>query len=270
MSERELVKLESPSEGIALVTLTDPARRNFGSWQAVGELAGALREAREDGCRVSLLASGLDGHWLEHAWLVDLEATLDGREASGDPGCWFRLLEEITHHDVVSIAAINGHCSGGGAELGWACDLRIADEQACFGQPEVMLGLTTGIGGTCRLAHLIGRTVTAEMVLDGSPLTARRLYELGGVNRVVPDGTCVDVAVAWAERLARRPPAALRGLKRILKGVLEHPLSEALRLEQTVFQEVARTPEAGATMRRVQERFDADASPVDVYGPPRD
>ncbi len=259
-----------PQDGVAVVTMTNSAIANFGSWEAISALADALAKARADGTRVSVLASGLDGHWLEHAWLVDLGKALGGEEASGEPGCWFRALQEITHDDVITIAAINGHCCGGGAELGWACDLRIADEQARFGQPEVMLGLTTGIGGTSRLARLIGRTVTAEMVLDGSPMTAQRLYELGGVNRVVPDGTCVDVAIDQAARLAERPPAALHGLKRILKNSLEQPLTEALRFEQKTFQEVAMTKEAAELMRQKQRHFDAGATPVEIYGEPRD
>ncbi|MEE2776091.1 MAG: enoyl-CoA hydratase/isomerase family protein [Acidobacteriota bacterium] len=265
----ELIRLESPREGVALVTMTHPAIQNFGSWEAISDLAAALARAREDGARVSVLASGVEGHWFEHAWLTDLQATMRGELASGDPAGWFHALQEITHDDVVSLAAINGHTSGGGVELGWACDLRIADEQACFGQPEVMIGVATGIGGTSRLARLIGRTATAEMVLDGAPMTARRIYELGGLNRVVPNGSCVEVALEWASRLADRPPASLRAMKKMLKDNDDLHLSEALRNEQKIFQTVASTAEAAEGMRKMQERFDSGESPLEVYGGPR-
>ncbi|MXW27191.1 MAG: enoyl-CoA hydratase/isomerase family protein, partial [Dehalococcoidia bacterium] len=155
------------------------------------------------------------------------------------------------------------------AELGWACDLRIAEEQARFGQPEVQIALTTGIGGTSRLARIIGRTATAEMVLDGTPMTAQRIYELGGVNRVVPDGTSVEVALDWASRLADRPAQALATLKQILIDNDDLGLSEALTNEQRLFQTVVGTEEAIATMGDIQDRFDAGESIESVYGSPR-
>lgn len=268
--EPELVTLAWPREGVALVTMTNPAIRNHGSWSAIAQLADALRRARKRGARVAVLASGVPGHWFEHAWLPDLRATLRGEPTTGDPAGWFRALREITREEVITIAAISGSCSGGGAELGWACDLRIAEEQATFGQPEVMIGVATGVGGTSRLLRLIGRTVTAEMVLDGAPLPARRLYELGGLNRVVPQGQALATSLAWAERLAERPAGSLRALKKMLNDALELPLGEALANEQAIFQTVAGSPEGLEGMQRTQDRFDAGESLEDVYGPPRD
>lgn len=266
----EIVTLERPADGVALVTMTNPEIQNFGSWDGISQLANALREARESGARVSVLASGAPGHWYEHAWLKDLHATFLGQQTSGDPVCWFHALQEITHDEVVTLAAISGDCSGGGAELGWACDLRVAEEQARFGQPEVMIGLATGVGGTSRLARLVGRTVTAEMVLDGAPLAARRIYELGGLNRVVPEGQAVEVSLRWAERIAKRPAASLVALKKMLKGSQNLPLDEALGHEQQLFQGVAGTPEGIAGMKRLQDRFDAGESIRKVYGDPVD
>jgi enoyl-CoA hydratase/carnithine racemase len=266
----DLVGLERPREGVALITVTNPEINNHGSWQTVEQLASALTEAREGGARVAVLASGVPGHWIEHAWLRDLHNMVTGGPTTGDGAGWFKTLAELARPELVSIAAISGDCSGGGAELGWACDLRIAEEQACFGQPEVMIGLATGIGGTSRLARLIGRTVTAEMVLDGSPLPARRIYELGGLNRVVAEGKATETALAWAKRLAERPAGSLEVLKQMLAGNDDRHLSDALANEQTLFQGVATTPEAIARMAEIQERFDAGESIRSVYGEPRD
>lgn len=265
----EIVTLEYPHEGVALITMTNPKINNHGSWQAIEQLANALVEAREAGTRVSVLASGVDGHWFEHAWLRDLVNMVTGKPASGDGGAWFRALQELARTPVVTIAAISGDCSGGGAELGWACDLRIAAESACFGQPEVMIALATGVGGTSRLARLIGRTATAEMVLDGAPLPARRIYELGGLNRVVSDGTATEAALEWAARLAQRPAHSLATLKQMLIDNDDLHLSDALANEQKLFQTVVTKPEAIARMSEIQERFDAGESPRDVYGGPR-
>ena len=226
------------------------------------------RRARaERGCRC--WPRGRRGHWYEHAWLRDLRNTVIGEPTTGTGGGWGVCLQELAKTPVVTIAAVSGDCSGGGAELGWACDLRVAEEQARFGQPEIQIALTTGIGGTSRLARIIGRTATAEMVLDGTPMTAQRIYELGGVNRVVPDGTSVEVALDWASRLADRPAKALATLKQILIDNDDLGLSEALTNEQRLFQTVVGTEEAIATMGDIQDRFDSGESIESVYGSPR-
>jgi enoyl-CoA hydratase/carnithine racemase len=196
---------------------------------------------------------------------------LRGKPTTGDGSAWFRALRELSATTVVSIAAIAGDCSGGGAELGWACDLRVAEEQACFGQPEVQIGVATGVGGTCRVLRLLGRTATAELVLDGAPLRARRIYELGGVNRVVAQGEALAMALAWASRLADRPAHALAVQKQMLIDADEKAsLTEALANEQRLFGETVVRPEAMAGMKRTQARFDAGESLRAVYGEPRD
>jgi enoyl-CoA hydratase/carnithine racemase len=263
------VSLERPREGVALVTMTNPAINNHCSWIAVEQLAATLKEAGEAGARVAVLASGVPGHWFEHAWLQDLADVIEGKPATAESIAWFNALNEIGKTSLVTIAAISGDCSGGGAELGWACDLRIAEEQALFGQPEVQIALTTGIGGTCRLARLIGRTAAAEMVMLGRPMTARRIFELGGVNEVVAAGKSRDVALEWASTLADRPPRALAALKRILIANDDLNLTDALAKEQEIFQSVANTPEAIATMRGIQARFNAGETIRQVYGMPR-
>lgn len=264
------VRLERPREGVAVVTYTHPEIRNHGDWKGVGEIADALAEAREGGARVAVLASGVDGHWIEHAWLTDLHHMLTGQPTSGDGAGWFRALHELTKTPMVSIAAISGDCSGGGAELGWACDLRIAEAQATFGQPEVQIGVATGVGGTCRVSRLIGRTATAELVLDGTPFTAERMLALGALNRVVATGRALETSLAWASRLADRPPEALATLKQMLIESDNRHLDDALAHEQKLFQGLVTRPGAQARMRAVQDRFDAGETLSEVYGTPRD
>lgn len=265
----KFVTVEKPREGVALVTMSNPAINNNCSWIAVAELAEALKTAREGGDRVAVLASGVPGHWFEHAWLQDLADGVQGKPTTAEGAAWFRALTEIGKTSLVTIAAVSGDCSGGGAELGWACDMRIAEEQAWFGQPEIQIALTTGIGGTSRLARIIGRTAAAEMVILGRPMTARRIYELGGVNEVVPAGKAVETALAWASIIAERPASALAALKQILVGNDDLNLSDALANEQRLFQGVATTAEAIATMRSIQARFDRGEQIRAVYGAPR-
>lgn len=241
---------------IAVLTFSDPQRDNQLCWSAVDDIARQLRQCREQGARVVVLASGLAGHWLQHAWLRDLANGVQGLQQTGSGAGWFSAMDELTHEDVVSIAAISGDSSGGGAELGWACDLRIAEVQARFSQPEINMGLTTGIGGCSRLARLAGRGAATEMVLTGKPQSAQRLYELGAINRVVAAGQSLAAALELAAELAQKSPLALAGLKRILANSDNAPLGAALRHEQKVFQSVVITDAAVAGMQRVQSGYD--------------
>ena len=265
----DLVTLEWPREGVALITMTNPDIKNHGSWEAIEQVGEYLTQARNEGARISVLASGIDGHWFEHAWLRDLRNGVIGEPTTskGKGAGWGTCLQELACEPVITIAAINGDTSGGGCELGWACDLRIADEQARFAQPEVQIALTTGIGGTSRLARIVGRTAAAEIVLDGRYVSAERIYQLGGVNRVVPNGTCTEVALEWADRLAERPAHALATLKRILISNDEHlNLPDALTSEQKLFGTTVSTQEAIDTMGEIQDRFDQGVSPAEEYG----
>jgi enoyl-CoA hydratase/carnithine racemase len=245
---------------IAVVTFTDAGHRNELCWAAVDELGLALTGAREAGARVLVLASGLPGHWLQHAWLRDLANGVEGLELSGTGAGWFSVLAEVAHEDVVSIAAISGDCSGGGAEIGWACDLRVAEQQARFAQPEVNIGLTTGIGGCSRLARLAGRSTAVEMVITGKPQSAQRLYDLGAINQLVAAGQALATATELARDIAAKSPAALKGLKKILAFNDGAPLAQALVHEQEVFQSVVVTDDAVASMKAVQAQYDLGVS----------
>jgi enoyl-CoA hydratase/carnithine racemase len=254
--------VEWTGSDIAVLTFSDPARANQICWAAIDDLGEQLRQCRESGARVVILASGLAGHWLKHAWLRDLSNGAQGLTQTGTGAGWFHALEELTHESVISIAAISGDCSGGGAELGWACDLRIAEPQALFSQPEIDMGLTTGIGGSSRLARLAGRTTATEMVLTGKPVRAQRLYDLGAINRIVPNGQALAAALEMATALTGKSLAAVAGLKRILAMNDDVPLGEALRYEQEVFQSVVATEQAVAGMEQRQSQYDTESRPA--------
>jgi len=125
-----------------------------------------------------------------------------------------RIFEEISETPMISIAVNNGQAWGGGAELSWACDLRIAGESATYGQPEVGLGIIPGAGGTTRLARLIGPTKCLEMILDGRPITATEALQLGAVNKVVADDELRQAAIEWAAHIAQWPAWSLEACRR--------------------------------------------------------
>ncbi|MNF48724.1 2,3-dehydroadipyl-CoA hydratase [compost metagenome] len=259
------VKLEWPHDGVALVTLTDTAPNHNLTCAGVTELADSLEQAREAGARVVVLASGVPGHWYEHAYLDDIRNLVGGREATGDPAGWARSLNEVSRRNVVTIAAITGNTSGGGCELGWGCDLRVAERGVLFSQPEVIIGCGTGIGGTCRLMRLIGRTATAEMVLMGQAFSAERLYQLGGLNRLVDKGQAVKTALAMAAHIAALPPVAVAGMKRMLTEDEDLHLSSALDNDQALSQALFADPLTVSNMAAFQQRFDAGETLESVY-----
>jgi len=162
----------------------------------------------------------------------------------------------------MSAAANNGQAWGGGSELSWACDLRIAAESATYGQPEVALGIIPGGGGTTRLARLIGFTKCMEMILDCRPIGAREALAIGAINEVVPDERLREEAIAWAAHIARWPRRALAAAKRSLVEGHDLPLSAARRNERQIFADIARRPEALDVMRRAQARYDAGAGRI--------
>jgi enoyl-CoA hydratase/carnithine racemase len=261
------VELEWPADGVALVTVfeRDTANHNT-SCKTVSELADVL-EGPAASARVVVLASGISGHWLEHAYLADIRNLVEGKPASGDPAGWFRSLNALSRGRAVTIAAIAGSTSGGGCELGWACDLRVAEAQARFSQPEVIIGVGTGIGGTSRLMRLIGRTVAAEMVLTGLPITAQRLYELGGLNRLVGRGEAIEAALDLARHIASLPPAAVAGMKQMLHEDEDLTLTAALDNDQKISQTLFANPDSMTNMARIQARFDAGETLEEVYYP---
>jgi len=136
------------------------------------------------------------------------------------------------------IAAVNGHALGGGLELAMACDLRIAAENATFGQPEIKLGLIPGWGGTQRLPRLIAKAKAAEMLLMAQTIDAAEAYRVGLINRVVPLPELIPTATEWAENICKLAPLAVRASKQaMIEGeslTLEEGLSLEWMLEESV------------------------------------
>jgi enoyl-CoA hydratase/3-hydroxyacyl-CoA dehydrogenase len=125
------------------------------------------------------------------------------------------LFSAFATSPMVTIAAVNAAALGGGCELAMACDLRIAADCASFGQPEVNLGIIPGFGGTQRLPRLVGRARALELNLVGDGIGAAEAYDIGLVNRVVPDHELLDTTLAWARKLAGQAPLAVAEIKRI-------------------------------------------------------
>jgi enoyl-CoA hydratase len=134
-----------------------------------------------------------------------------------------------------TIAAVNGFALGGGAELAMCCDFRIAGEGAVLGQPEILLGIIPGGGGTQRLARLVGATKAKELILGGTQVPASDALAIGWVDEVVPDDQVLDRAVERAAAYAKGPRVAIRAAKRAITGGLEGSQADGINLEYGLF-----------------------------------
>ncbi len=147
------------------------------------------------------------------------------------------------------IAAVNGHALAGGFELVLACDLVVAADDATFGLPEVKRGLLASAGGPIRLAKRVPLATALEIVMTGDPITAAHAQALGLVNRVVPADRVVDEALALAARIAEASPAAVRGVRRLVRDSVDLAEADAWALNRTIMGEVFAAGDAieGAT-----------------------
>jgi enoyl-CoA hydratase/3-hydroxyacyl-CoA dehydrogenase len=207
------VKLETRGE-LAIAWLDRPPANSIAPevvealehvWEAVTE-SGQIRAVVFASANPMLFCAGAD---IKAFTTMDADA---GRDLLDRMHAVLRRMETSS---VVTIAAVNALALGGGNELAMACDLRIAAESATFGQPEINLGIIPGFGGTQRLPRLIGEARALELNLVGDPIDAGEAYELGLVNRVVPDHELLDTALAWARKLAGQAPLAVEQIKRV-------------------------------------------------------
>ncbi|GAA2137600.1 enoyl-CoA hydratase/isomerase family protein [Streptomyces synnematoformans] len=152
------------------------------------------------------------------------------------------------------VAAVTGYALGGGCELALCADIRIAGENAKLGQPEILLGLIPGAGGTQRLARLLGPARAKDLIFTGRMVRADEALALGLVDRVVPDAEVYEQAHAWAARLARGPAIALRAAKESVDHGLEADLETGLALERSWFAGLFATEDREIGMRSFVEK----------------
>jgi enoyl-CoA hydratase len=150
-------------------------------------------------------------------------------------------LDLIQHLGKPVIAAVNGYALGGGCELAMACHIRIASENAKFGQPEVNLGTFPGYGGTQRLPRLIGHGRAMEMILTGNQIDANEAYRIGLVNKIVPLADLLSTAETMARSIISKGQPAVRLALKAINATLEKSLSDGLKYEAELWGECCDT-----------------------------
>lgn len=151
------------------------------------------------------------------------------------------------------VAAVTGYALGGGCELALCADYRIAGENAKLGQPEILLGLIPGAGGTQRLARLVGPSKAKDLIFTGRHVKADEALVMGLVDRVVPAEEVYDQAHAWAAKLAQGPALALRAAKEAVDGGLETDIDTGLTIERNWFAGLFATEDRERGMRSFVE-----------------
>jgi enoyl-CoA hydratase len=160
-------------------------------------------------------------------------------------GAAFRAaLDTLARIPRATIAAIAGYALGGGCELALACDFRVAADTAKLGQPEILLGIIPGGGGTQRLARLVGPARAKEIVFSGRQVAADEALAIGLVDSVVPSDALFDAAFTWAAELAAGPVVAQGLAKRAIDEGLDGSLAGGLDLEARLFADVFATEDA--------------------------
>lgn len=228
-------------DGVAWITFNRPEVKNALSPEAICRLADALRELREDdalrlgvltGAGSQMFTSGGDLKRLLPLWTGGRQPQDDwDRRVLADPSVMQAALMKDFAIDKPLIAAINGDALAGGFELMLACDIRIAVKHARFGLTEVQRALVPGGGSMVRLARQIPWARAMEILLTGEPIPASEALALGLVNRLVEPSELVPAVEAFAARLARNGPLALRAIKRTALETSGIALADAFAIE---------------------------------------
>ncbi len=226
---------------IAVLAISRPAALNALNSETLDELDAVLTEIEaNDAIKVLILTGGPDKKGNEFKSFVagaDIsemvnfsapEARAFGIRASKP---FFKLMEMRQ----VTIAAVNGFALGGGCEIAMACDIRIASDNAIFGQPETGLGIIPGFGGTQRLARLVGMGRAKEMIFTCDNIDANEAYRIGLVNKVVSTDELMDTAKKMAKKIASKGSYANAVAKAAINNGYDMDIHNAVEMEANLF-----------------------------------
>jgi enoyl-CoA hydratase len=243
-----LVAREVP---IAVVTINRPDKLNALNWALVAELADRLEELdRDDAIGCVVLTGAGEKAFAAGADIAEMADKTPVQMAAGGFEAWDRIRRVKTP----IVAAVGGFALGGGNELAMHADIIIASEKARFGQPEILIGVMPGAGGSQRLARTAGKYRAMEICLTGEQVGAQEMHAMGLVNHVVPDGQHVEEAKKLARKIAQQAPVATRLIKEAILTAFETPLEVGLLYEKRLFALLFSTEDQKEGMRAFMEK----------------
>ncbi len=237
--------------GVATIRLDRP-RMNALSAAVTAEIAAVADELND---RRDIRAAVLWGGPRIFAAGADIKEFNPGSGDGGEAGAPVSLsgaLRQLESIPQILVAAVNGYALGGGCELAMSADFRVAADDAVFGQPEILLGIIPGAGGTQRLPRLVGINRAKEIICSGRRVNAEEALAIGLVDAIQPAAETYEKAVAMAERYAAGP-AALRHAKAAINAGFDLPLDEALDVETTEFVAAFATDDASIGVKSFVE-----------------
>lgn len=235
----DLVLLERRADGVALITLNRP-KANALCLELLGQLSSILDDLRADPPGAVVLWGGRK-HFAAGA---DISEFTQPGIAPKVTEAFAKTGDGLAELPRAVIAAINGFALGGGMELALACDMRLAATDAKLGQPEVLLGIIPGGGGTQRLSRLVGPSRAKDLLLSGRQVGADEALRIGLVDRVVDPDSALEEALTWAAELAKGPVLAHAAMKELVDRGLDVDLGQALAMERNAFAKVFETEDA--------------------------
>ncbi|MBA2505084.1 MAG: enoyl-CoA hydratase/isomerase family protein [Thermoleophilaceae bacterium] len=229
----EPLVLAEVRDAVGIATLNRPEARNALSPELMELLAATVEAWDADEAVRCIVIAGTDDFFASGADVKAMsERTFQEALVTPTARFWPRLAAVRTP----MIAAVSGYALGGGCELALLCDMLVASETAEFGQPEVLLGIIPGGGGTQRLARVIGKQQAMEMVLTGRRVPGAEGHAMGFVNQVAKKSSWLEEAIELAQVVAARPPIAARLGKQAVLAAEETPLTAGLEQERRLYE----------------------------------
>ena len=217
---------------VGLITLNRPKALNALNGQILSELLEATAAFDADPAIMAMVLTGSEKAFAAGADIKEMQAQSYADMYLSDH---FVQWEAFTRVRKPIVAAVAGYALGGGCELAMMCDIVIAAETAKFGQPEITLGVTPGMGGSQRLARFVGKSKAMEMCLTGRMMDAEEAERCGLVSRVVPLGELIEDVLEVAGKIAEFSMPAVMMTKEAVNRAYETTLSEGLRFERRAF-----------------------------------
>ncbi len=220
---------------VAIVTINRPDKMNSLNTETLDELKSLFLSIKEDeNIYVVIITGSGEKVFVAGADIAELnKLTVISAKEFSEKG--HEVFNNIENLGKPVIAAINGYALGGGCELALACHIRLASENAMFGQPEVNLGIIPGYGGTQRLSRLINSGRAAEIILSGKNLDVNEAYRIGLVNKIFSQSELIEKALNLASGIASKGQIAIRHSLKAIRGASEIPLHEGLKYEISLF-----------------------------------